>query len=328
MNPNISVIGNLGLNWGDDSTISPELFGLKEAELGFQAVVDPYARGDFFIAVDEEGASIEEGYITFLALPGGLSIKAGKFRSNIGKFNRTHPPETVFADRPLATVEFLGEDGLSGIGASASYLVPLSSLYLNLDFEVTNNFNESPSFGYESDGELVAGGKRGDLGYTLRASTYRDLTESSNIAAGFSYVRGVNDASGLQATNIYNTDVTLRWKNPRRAIYRSFMWQTEVLVERMETQPGSTVSSWGMFSYVDFQFSRRWHTGARFDQSERPGDASASERGGLAYITFTPSEFSLLSFQSRYVKRFDGKKEWAHFVKLTFNIGPHGAHPF
>lgn len=328
LNPNISVIGNLGLAWGDDSHLGDQLFNFKEAEIGFQSVVDPYARADFFIAVNEDGVDVEEGFITWLSLPGGVSAKVGKFRSSLGKFNRTHPPETFFADRPLASEEFLGEEGLSGIGASFSYMVPITALYLNLDFELSDNFHESPSFGYATGDGFAAGGGRGDLGYLVRASTYYDLSEASNLAAGFSFARGVHDAEGNLATNLYNVDAIYRWKNPRRAIYRSLTWQTELLIAQVETSPGSTVTSWGAFSYVDYQFMRRWHAGARVDRTERPGDDSASERGALAYITVTPSEFSLLSFQNRLVRRFDGTTDWAQFVKLTFNIGPHGAHPF
>mgnify|MGYP003694557429 CR=1 FL=1 len=35
-----------------------------------QAVVDPYARADFFISFAEEGVEVEEGFITFPTLPG------------------------------------------------------------------------------------------------------------------------------------------------------------------------------------------------------------------------------------------------------------------
>lgn len=328
LNPNISVVGNIGMSWGDDVTIGENLFSFKEAEIAFQSVVDPYARADVFVAVSEEGVELEEGYITWLSLPGGISAKAGKFRSNFGKFNRTHPPETFFVDRPLAGEAFLGEEGLAGVGASLSWLVPTSALYLNVDLELTDSFGESPSFTYEEDGELLPAGGRRDLGYLVRASTFYDLSEASNLAGGFSFARGVHDREGELATNLYNADVTFRWKNPRRAVYRSITWQTEILVAQIETSPGAAVTSWGMFSFVDYQFLRRWHAGVRFDRTEFPAESSTTEQGGLAYITYTPSEFSLLSFQNRIVRRADGTTDWAQFIKLTFNIGPHGAHPF
>ncbi|MBI4249902.1 MAG: hypothetical protein HY611_10405, partial [Elusimicrobia bacterium] len=52
------------------------------------------------------------------------------------------------------------------------------------------------------------------------------------------------------------------------------------------------------------------------------------DRGALFYLTFTPSEFSLISLQGKTRRRAGGEKENQAFLKVTFNIGPHGAHPF
>lgn len=69
LNPNISVIGWLQGEAGrrrlDPGTEASPAAQLKEAELGFQSIVDPYARGDFFISVNGEGqVDLEEGYLT------------------------------------------------------------------------------------------------------------------------------------------------------------------------------------------------------------------------------------------------------------------------
>src|SRR5689334_13836551 len=95
LNPNISAIGWFQGQAGD--VLDPpdaKAFQLREVELGYQATVDPYSRADFFISVSpDEGIDVEEGYLTLLTLPAGLTAKVGKFRNNFGKFNRTHPPE-------------------------------------------------------------------------------------------------------------------------------------------------------------------------------------------------------------------------------------------
>ena len=56
-------------------------------------------------------------------------------------------------------------------------------------------------------------------------------------------------------------------------------------------------------------------------------DGGPSDQGQLGFLTFTPSEFSLVSAQ---VRRRDtiGSDEMTYFLKTTFNIGPHGQHPF
>jgi hypothetical protein len=79
---------------------------------------------------------------------------------------------------------------------------------------------------------------------------------------------------------------------------------------------------------MDYQFARRWHTGVRFDYSEFPTDGDHHEEGRLTYLTYAPSEFSQISLQGRQVQRMDGTLERLAFLKTTFNIGPHGAHPF
>src|SRR5262245_59680383 len=71
-NPDAAVIGNfLGAGGRNRSRPSPAL-EMRESEVSLQAIVDPYARADFFLAFGEEGVDLEEGFITFPTLPGGL----------------------------------------------------------------------------------------------------------------------------------------------------------------------------------------------------------------------------------------------------------------
>lgn len=331
LNPNVSVIGWFQGQAGD-RTDEPgsSAFELREAELALQANVDPYSRADFFIAFSpEEGVDLEEGYLTLLSLPAGLSAKAGKFRHNFGKFNRTHPPETPFADRPLAAERFLGEEGLAAPGISASWLAPLP-FYLNVDAEATTtpDREEAPSF------EAFRGK---DLLYTSRLSTFFDLGEAANLALGASVANGANGApdslsgDGAPRATLIGGDVTFRWKNPRRAIYRSLIAQVEWMERRAEndTLAGGDPVRHGAFAWADFQFSRRWHVGARYDWSDRLEDPeTGAATGVLGFLTFTPSEFSAVSLQARHLELEDDTSETTFFLKTTFNIGPHGQHPF
>src|SRR5947208_6405114 len=82
-NPDMAVIGDF-LGAAGTNRVQPDPFGpgdhpnalsLHESEAAFQAVVDPYARADFFISFGEEGVGVEEGFITLTSLPGGLLTK-------------------------------------------------------------------------------------------------------------------------------------------------------------------------------------------------------------------------------------------------------------
>jgi hypothetical protein len=340
LNPNISVVGWAQAEAGDEDDVS-QAFSFREAEIGFQAVVDPHLRADYFIAISpEEGVHLEEGYLTFLSLPKRLGLKAGIFRSNFGKFNRTHPPETPFADRPLAAEALFGEEGLSPVGASLSYLIPNPfGIYLNLDLEATNTpeghevAEEEEDLGEEPPVFEPAGPY--DLLYLGRLGTFLELGEPTNLTLGASYANGsagdverTEDAVETRRSQIIGADVTLRWKNPRRAIYRSFTWLSEgyVFVPDEPDDTGSK-SRRGVFTSLNYQFARRWQAGVRGDWIETSSERE-HEAGALAYLTFTPSEFSLLSLQGRGVRLADGSTENRLFFKLTANIGPHGVHPF
>ena len=64
-NPDIAVIGDFLGAAGHNDVNPPPALEMHESELSFQAVVDPYARADFFISFGEEGVKLEEGFLTF-----------------------------------------------------------------------------------------------------------------------------------------------------------------------------------------------------------------------------------------------------------------------
>jgi len=108
MGVDIAVVGNVLGAIGDNEVESSPALALEEAEASFQAVIDPYARADFFFAFGPEGVEIEEGFITFNSLPGGLLLKAGKMRAAFGRVNTMHVHTLPWTDRPLMTQNLLG----------------------------------------------------------------------------------------------------------------------------------------------------------------------------------------------------------------------------
>src|SRR5690349_10580166 len=173
LNPDIGVIGNfIGATGRNDIAGRPSL-SLQESEFGFQAVVDPYARADFFVAIGPEGAEIEEGYITFTSLPGGLLAKAGRMRSNFGKLNPQHNHVLPWIDRPLISANLLGgEEGIVDEGLHISRILPApAGVFLEGSAEVYRG----------TTGDLFLAGKRSDVSSIFRLRGYRDLSESTNL---------------------------------------------------------------------------------------------------------------------------------------------------
>jgi hypothetical protein len=315
------VIGWFQAAAGNDRRTQDKAFDLREAELALQSAVDPYARADFILSFSREGVDVEEGYLTWLSLPLGGQAKIGKFRSDFGKFNRTHAGETPFADRPLSTLAFGGEEGLSTTGLALSAIIPTKFYW-----DVTGNVGTAPEPGQN---RVFAADDGRDLLWLGRTSAFIDLSEASNLNLGVSYANARADSS-LRAegghAQLEGADVTFRWKNPRRSIYRSLTLQSEFTREQGSASGAPSRTGW--FGYALYQFARRWKLGARYDSTERPY-APGREKGVLGLIQFQPSEFSLLSLQARRIHdTFSDTDGDAVFLKWTFNIGPHGAHPY
>ena len=324
-NPDIAVIGNfLGAAGRNPVNPSPAL-ELPESELSLQAIVDPYARADFFISFGEEGVEVEEGVITFPALPGGLLVKVGRQRAAFGKVNTFHTHQLSWTDRPLVTDNLVdGEEGITDAGFSVARLIPNPWFFLEATGQV-----------YRGDsGDVFHSSKRGDLSYVGRLRGYQDISESTNVDLGASFAQGHNDAGvadgfdvGRFKTRLFGVDGTVRWKPLRRSIYRSFLGRTELVWSRRE-QPFSTQNAFGYYLSGDYQFARRWFAGARYDSSDRADDAGLRDTGQSLLLTYWPSEFSEIRGQYRRTKYATDDLANEFLFQFQFSIGAHGAHQF
>ncbi|HSC29423.1 MAG TPA: hypothetical protein VLD67_19250 [Vicinamibacterales bacterium] len=316
-NPDIAVIGNFLGAVGDNPVDPAPAFEMNEAEATFQAIVDPYARADFFFSLSPEGVEIEEGYLTFPTLPGGLLAKVGKFKQQVGKVNTLHPHQLPWIDRPAVLENLVGgEEGLSDSGVSVSRLILNPWFYL----EATGEVYQGTSGVFESHG-------RSDVSWAGRLRGYRDLTESTNLDIGASFAYGTNDVGPGFTTRLVGVDATVRYRPLRRAIYRRFLGRTELFWSR-RGEEGGDVSAFGMYASGDYQFARRWFAGARYDWSERASDATLADKGPSLLLTFWPSEFSQIRGQYRRLRYGDGVTANELLFQFLFSIGAHGAHVF
>jgi len=336
LNPDISLIGDF-IGTAGTNTVSPsKSLELHESEVGMQAIIDPYARADAFISFGETGVNVEEGYVTFTALPAGLLLKVGKMRAEFGKVNTIHNHALPFIDRPLATDNLVGgEDGIDDAGISLSRFLPAPK----------NWFVQGTAQVYRGDSDDVfTANRRQDVSVVGHLRIYRDLGESTNIDLGASYARGHNNA-GVGTTfnperfltNLYAADATLRWKPLRRAIYHSFLFRTELFWSaRDQLSPINvfeTQHAFGLYSSAEYRVNRRWTIGGRFDRSGRATNASLTDTGFSTILTYWPSEFSQIRGQYRYghlwdipSDRFTNANEF--LFQFLFVMGAHGAHPF
>jgi hypothetical protein len=334
-NPDISVNGNFIAAAGSNpfATLSP--MQLSEVEAAFQAVIDPYARADFFLAAGPDGLEVEEGYATFTSLPGSLLLKVGKMRAQFGKMNTLHTHSLPTVDRSLVTDNLVGGDeGLSDAGFSVSHLVKNPYLFLELTGEV-----------YAGISEVFQSDERSNLVYLGRVRGYRDITESSNLDIGFSFATGptrveVEPALVPSGTatptpsvvgltkHLYGVDATFRYRPLRRAIYQRLNLRTELIWSRQQMPDAASQHAFGMYASGEYQFARRWYIGGRGDRSGRTLDASAIDTGGSVFLTFWPTEFSQIRGQFRRINFAGGERGNEFLLQFNFSIGAHAAHIF
>jgi hypothetical protein len=316
-NPDISVIGNFLGAAGENDVNPGPAFELNEVEATFQAVVDPYARADFFLAFSPEGVEVEEAFLTFPTLPGGLLAKVGKFKQQFGKVNTLHPHQLPWVDQPIALENLLGgEEGLNDAGLSVSRLIMNPFIFLEATGEV-----------YRGTSGVFESHQRRHASWLGRLRANRDISQSTNVDVGTSLAGVHNNAGHDFTTRLVGVDATVRFRPLRRAIYRRFMGRTELFWSRREQDPGP-VSAFGMYLSGDYQFARRWFAGARYDWSERADDASQVDKGPSVMLTFWPSEFSQIRGQYRRLRYAEGATANELLFQFLFSIGAHGAHVF
>ena len=334
LNPDISVIGDfVGAAGGNSAPSSATLqpfpsLQMHESEVGFQAIIDPYARGDFFISFGEEGVNLEEGYITFTALPAGVVAKVGKMRSVFGKVNLMHNHVLPWIDRPIVNTNLVGgEDGIDDAGVSIERILPAPK---GIFLEATGQVFRGDS------ADVFKASQKSDVSTVAHLRGYKDITESTNLDIGLSYARGHNDAGTNSVTplsstdfltQLYGVDATLRWKPLRRSIYHSFVGRSEFIWSQRQ-QPLREQRAFGFYTSADYQLKRRWFLGGRYDWSDRSRFADVTDKGGSVVLTYWPSEFSQIRGQYRFTNYAENIKANELLMQVIFSLGAHGAHPF
>ena len=319
-NPAMSVIGNFlgvaGRSGDGEELPSAEL---RESEISLQAVIDPYARADLFLAFGEEGVEVEEGFVTLTALPANLLAKVGRMRAGFGKVNTLHLHLLPWPDQPLPLVNLLGgEEGWIGTGVSLAGSTPASRRHLLR--------GDAPGL------------RRRERAVRARASARTSPTTSTTASSAISATRPTSTSASPGRTDPTASTPARTpssgGSTPPIAGSRSSAPPTNGLVLRGEVyrsrrdQVDSIQHAIGWFASGEYQLARRWSTGARYEWSERADDETLHDRGEAVTLTFSPSEFSQLRGEYRRRHFAEDVTSDELLLQLQFAIGAHGAHPF
>ncbi len=322
-NPDISVIGDFQANYMSEGERNWDTY-LNGLELNFSSVIDPYARADVYPVFEGEGGDLhvhlEEAYLTTLSLPMNLQLRVGKFRQQFGRMNLTHRHALPVIQVPVAYETFLGE-AMIDQGASLSWLLPNPAFYQELILDVTQGPGESPLFAKseENDPQLM-----------LHFKNFWDLTENATLELGFSGATGDNEFG--ERSRLGGIDITYIWKPVRYNTYQSLEWQTEFFFSGVEQDAPSgsvTEHSWGMYSYLKYQLSRRWYLTGMYSYGENPLDNSLREQAVSATLAWYATEFQKLEIGPK-ISSDNAFEDTAltGLFRWVFVIGTHGAHEY
>ncbi|MDP1677615.1 MAG: hypothetical protein Q8L88_12220 [Bacteroidota bacterium] len=321
-NPDISAIGDFRTSYSSGGPRNIETY-FNALEVQVSSVVDPYAAANFLFSFGKDSvngdfsAGLEVATLTSLSLPYSFQVTLGKFKPHFTKVNTFHPHAFSFVEFPTMIKNYFGDEGLFMEGMSASVLLPNPwDFYQELDVEIGRSAT-TPSLDNGSSNRLL---------YSVHLNNFFELSENSTLGIGLSGLSGVN-AFDLPTT-MGGFDLTYKWKPVQFNTYHSFTWQTEALICNTDTTAGTTIQSYGAYTFLEYQIEKRTFVGARFDYSGLPGLEKSDERTTALLLRFQPTEFQILALEFQNVNRNYGSSFYQVVFRAIFGIGTHAAHAY
>jgi hypothetical protein len=357
VNPDISVVGQPTLRWSNDPEgPDPKRFRFDpgEVELVFDSYLNPYARGTCILSVAEGGIEVEEGYFTLLrGLPGGLSLKGGKYRAGFGRLNPAHPHTYPFAERFRVLQAYLpGDEAMNETGLALSGRVPAPgdlSLTASLDWLQGDSFRRARAVDSLAAGDprdTYAGGpdREGETrpAFLARLSAFAMAGERSGLEFGLSATEGTNNVAAAARTRVYGADAKAKlWNSPSSYL----VLQGELLAlsrddaswnEERRAYGRSRVTPFGGYLFADYAFSPRYDLGVSYERFQRDDAGKAWEQGiglfgGIALMEETTAfRLGWNRFQAGAIEGFPARPAAVQTVTLrvVYSMGPHKAHQF
>ena len=344
-NPALSIIMDMGAFWYSAGDEGRRHHGghvanhagpyMQEVELAATANVDPFFKFEMELSLVH--LHFEQVFVTTTSLPFNLQVRAGQFRTRLGRQNVNCLHQWSFVDHTLALDYLFGNEGLSLPGAELSVLLPLP-WYVELMTAVQSGVSRSQW------GDRIGGLQ--DLIYSPRLVSFFDLSDDLALQIGIngSFARSpFPDPMSQDKANrswIWGADLFLKWRPIGSGATGYFFaaWTTEAWLRELEV-PGDLWRDAGGYSELLWGIARQWQAAARFELWRRleGGEPDArnrrtlvgpnSVRGELS-LSYLPSHFSRLRLQ--YGVEDIESYDLNHLVVLQLEVsaGAHGAHSY
>lgn len=325
LNPEISLTGDvIGFHHTNTNALAvleeetkPEDFTVREIELAFVSMLDPYSRMKVFLSYEDGEVSLEEGYAEYLAIPGGFRVSIGKQYQQVGLLNRWHQHAFPQVDRPPVLEEFLGKENLSQTGVHLSWLLPkwlISSGELTVE-------------ALAGDAEPFAGNRLTKPAWSAHLNNYQDVSSSTFIEFGGSAAGGLIQEDPDLSNRIYNVYFRFNWTPMERAKYRGLdIWGEGFVNKRtILTSLGERIglNRKGGFVYVEYRLNQRLLAGIRADYVERLDPMERKEWWLTPVLTLWQSEWVRIRAQYSYIHTNNEGVDHRFMVQLTWAAGPH-----
>ncbi|MCL2918523.1 hypothetical protein [Shewanella litorisediminis] len=371
-NPAISAVLDGYYQSGDRALGGREEgFGLGESELAISANIDDLFYGKLTAVIEvhdgETELELEEAFIQTLAMPAGLSVRAGRFLSDVGYLNNQHLHTDAFAGRPAVYRAFLGghyfDDGLR-----LSWVAP-TDLYWTFGVEALKGDNmraedEHGEREFDTVGVYNAFTKLGG-----------DIGDNSSWQLGLAYMKNQNGrltpheegeepheedepahdhshSAAYTGENTYVADFVYKWAPNGNYKYQHLTLSGEFFrvndfkapelnEEEHEEEEGHEHSHGkdyhqGWYLSGVYQFSPNWSAGLRYGELDTQlahddhFDAQKLKETEVS-LNWHHSHFSTvrLQYTRQQGTNFDGISDDNLFtLQYVMTLGAHGAHQF
>jgi len=343
-----------GVLLGEETDFAPAGFALGETEMVIESNIDDQWHGWATLAMAGGELAVEEAYVNTLALPAGLALKLGRFKSEIGYQNHVHAHAWEFVDAPIVYRALLGNQ-LADDGAQLRWVAP-ADLLVELGVEALrgdgfpaggadrSGLNSYAGFVHVGGDAGVGGAWRVGLSH-LRADADGRLTGEAPDDAAFT------GTSGLSVL-----DFVFKWAPQGNSTVTNLAVSAEIFRREEDGDlvfdPSGTAAAsaydgtqTGYYVQAVYQFMPRWRVGLRHDAMGADNTVATPDPGNAAsdlltdtshdptresvMVDFSNSEFSRIRVQYNADKsRPDGERDNQVFVQFIYSLGAHPAHQF
>lgn len=330
--PDISMNGIFnGLFSTDRRDRDRDKFRLDEAELAIQSNIYPLVRLETFIVFGEEGAHVEEGFVTFQSVPvfgQHISAVLGRRKVPFGRVNQLHPHSWLYIVQPNVLSQLVSPESLTGDGGYISYLLPTGKVFTQLDLGLWTQSEEAEEIPPLPDSQNEITPTVG-TGIAERYGTARLLVATEvgggSVELGGSVAggRGVSyslDEERSVRPNILLSGVDFTYRRAGTGTKRLLIRGEYIQHRQKDGDFQRTTSGW--YAFADQRLDPVTSIGVRYDSSQYPYAPGRSS--GISLIaTRNLTEATYWRMQFIHGSR-PGMRNFNEFhIGLVVGAGPH-----